>query len=108
MKMTRPKRKVAVRWRKQHLIGETVCGIPLVASLFAGAYWSRWMFLVALLVFAWGFTMQRLRFRKCICETCGAKLQRVMKSDSAIEFFCQACNTVWTTKVIQDGEAASV
>ena len=62
------------------------------------------MFLVALLVFAWGFTLQRLRFRTCICEACGAKLRRTMKNGATIEFFCEACDTVWTTKMVQDGD----
>jgi hypothetical protein len=84
-----------------------MAGVPFVICLFAGAYWSPWIFLVALGFFAWGFTMQRLRFRKCICETCGTELRRSMKDDTPIEFYCESCNTVWTTKLIQDGAPVS-
>ena len=85
------------------LISDALTGIPFVIFLLAGAYASRWFFLLALAFFAVGFTVQRLRFRRCICETCGAELRRPMKDDARIEFFCQACDTIWTTKVTQDG-----
>jgi len=107
MKKPKAKRKVATQWRRQHFVSEAVAGIPFVICLLVGAYWSRWAFLVALGFFAWGFTMQRLRFRRCICETCGAALRRSMKDDAPIEFYCEPCHTIWTTKIIQDGAPAS-
>ena len=88
-------------------ITDALTGIPFVIFLFAGAYASRWFLLLALAFFAWGFTLQRLRFRRCICETCGSELRRSMKDGACVEFFCGACNTVWTTKVIQDGAPTS-
>ena len=108
MKKPKPKRKVAAKWRKQHFIGEALAGIPFVAFLFAGAFWSRWFFLLALLAFAVGFTLQRLKFRRCACETCGAELRRAMQDGAHIEFYCEACNTIWTAKVVQDGAPVSL
>ena len=84
---------------------EFLAGIPFVACLLAGAYYSRWFFAGALLVFALGFALQRLRFRRCTCETCGSKLHREMSDGAPIEFFCEPCHTIWTTSVIQDGAA---
>jgi len=104
---TKPERKLASKWRKQHFIAEALAGIPFVACLFAGAYGSRWFFLAALLAFSVGFSMQRLKFRRCTCETCGTELRRTMQNGATIEFHCEACNTIWTTKVIQDGASMS-
>jgi hypothetical protein len=103
MKKPKPTRKVAAKWRRRHVECEALAGVPFVICLLAGAFWSPWIFFVALGFFVWGFTMQRQRFRKCTCETCGAELRREMKDDAPIEFYCESCNCVWTTTLIQDG-----
>ena len=101
MNKTKPKRRVAVKWRRQHFIVDTVAGLAFVGFLFAGAFWSRAFILAALVVFVVGFTIQRLKFRRCNCETCGAKLGKTMQNGARIEFYCETCNTVWSTNLIQ-------
>jgi hypothetical protein len=101
-----PKQLVATAWKKKARFQDLATGIPFAGCIFAGIYLSETFFLVALGAFAVGFILQRLRFRRCICETCGAQLRRRMKDDSPINFFCSNCDTIWTTDLWQDSPPA--
>ena len=98
-----PKKCVAEAWKKKARIQDLATGIPFAACIFAGLYVSKVYFLIGLGSFVVGFTLQRLRFRRCTCETCGAQLRRKMKGDTSIKFYCSKCDTIWTTGVVQDG-----
>ena len=98
-----PQRNIASDWKKRGLIEDLATGIPFVGAIFAGLFLSRFFFIVALITFGIGFTLQRIRFRRCICQTCGARLHRRMKDDSPITFYCSDCDTIWTTGLVQDG-----
>ena len=98
-----PKRVIAKAWKRKGLIQDLATGVVFVGCLFAGAYLSEVFILVAIGVWAVGFDLQRIRFRRCVCKTCGAALRRQMEQDSPISFYGTNCDTIWTTGVIQDG-----
>lgn len=85
------------------MIEDLVTGLPFVACLLAGAFSSRYYFIVGLGFFAIGFALQRIRFRRTRCEQCGLLLRRKLEDDSRISFHCPSCNIVWETGVVQDG-----
>jgi hypothetical protein len=97
------KRVIAKAWKRKGLTQDLATGIPFFGCIVAGAYHSQVFFLVGIGFGALSFVLQRMRFRRCVCETCGAALRRQMKHDSPITFYCTNCDTIWTTGLIQDG-----
>jgi hypothetical protein len=98
-----PRRLPANVWKRNSLIGDLITGLPFAGFLLAGAFYSRLFFAVALLFFAVGFTLQRIRIRRTKCQKCCRLLQRNPKDDSPISFHCAACDIIWETGSIQDG-----
>lgn len=96
---------LATRWFRKGEIEDLVTGLPFAGFLLTGAALNKPVLIVpALGFFLVGFTLQRLRFRRCRCQKCGTLLHRKLRDGASISFYCESCDIVWVTRVIQDGD----
>ena len=97
-----PQEILATRWRRKGEFEDSATGLPFAGLLLAGAFLNAWWLVIPALGFGVaGFTLQRIRFRRCRCEKCGSKLHRQPK-EGAVSFACASCDIIWITRVHQD------
>jgi hypothetical protein len=97
-----PQEIVATRWRRKGEFEDLATGLPFAGFLLAGAFLNYpWLFIPGVVAFLVGFTLQRIRFRRCRCEKCGSMLYRKPVA-GPISFACAKCDIIWITRVHQD------
>lgn len=99
-----PRKRKATAWNRKSLIEDLATGLPFAGFMLAGAFRSPYYFIAGVGFFAIGFVLQRIRIRRAKCENCGLMLSRKPDSDSGISFHCPACDIVWETGSVQDGQ----